>query len=253
MRLLLTNDDGHRAPGLNALAAALSVDHEVVVVAPDRELSGISHAITLTEPIAIRALNGREVGTGWAVKGTPADCVKLAFWRLLADNRPDLVVAGINRGANVGLNLLYSGTVAAAREASLLGLRAVAFSLDSHSPTADFGPAARLARRIVDLILKSELPAGLALNVNFPVAEELDLAMCRLTKQSLAAPRENFIGRHDPRGNDYFWQDQEVYDQPLDPDSDLAVLRRGLVSITPLRFDLTAHGDLADLPAKLGL
>lgn len=245
MNILLTNDDGHRAPGLLALHRALTeAGHRVTVIAPNRELSGVSHAITLADPIAVRLLNGRRGLTGWSVKGTPADCVKLAYWELMKTDRPALVAAGINRGANLGLNLLYSGTLAAAREAGLLGLAAMAFSLDDHSEGADFEPAARLAAEMIDRWGERLLRPGAVWNVNFPARSGLDLSDVRTTRQSLITPVEQFIGRHDPRGNDYFWQDQERYPTDPAPDSDLAAVRQGLVSLTPVSADLTDQSRL---------
>jgi len=247
MRLVLTNDDGIDAPGLLALLKTLEADHEVLVVAPEVEQSAVGHAITLADPIKVRRVmkNGRV--SGWAVKGTPADCVKLACWRFWAEEPPDLVVSGINRGANVGLNVLYSGTVSAATEAGLLGRPAVAFSLDSLDPQADYGPAAALAARLVALWVKRGLTPRRVLNVNFPNRPDLDLSLCRLAHQGLTPLKEKFLERQDPRGNLYFWQGFEVLADPPDSLSDQAVLAQGLIPITPLQFDLTDHACLRDL------
>jgi len=257
MPILVTNDDGVDAPGMAALVAALRPAHQIAVVAPEIERSAVGHAITLTDPIKVRRLR-RERGTwGWAVKGTPADCVKLAFWKLLADRQPHLVVSGINRGPNAGLNLLYSGTVSAATEAALLGLTGLAFSLDSYDLEADYGPAAKLALDLIDLVLARSLKPGLALNVNFPDRPDLSLNRCRLTRQSLARPMEEFVERRDPRGNLYFWQAGESIkepDQRPGPDlTDQEALFQGYTSITPVQFDLTNHQALAELGPDLGL
>lgn len=240
MRVLITNDDGVRAPGLAALVRALRGRCLITIVAPERELSGIGHAISLAEPISIRARPDDEGLPGWAVRGTPADCVKLAWWELMAEARPDVVVSGINRGANVGLNVLYSGTVAAAREAAILGAVGLAFSLDNHDPGADFGPAAELAAELVITWGRAGLEPGTCINVNIPDKKGLSPADCRPARQSLIAPDERFINRKDPRGNTYYWQDVEVYTSPPVEDTDRAVLERGLVSVTALRLDQTA-------------
>jgi len=253
VRLLLTNDDGFPAPGLTALAAALAEGHEISLVAPEVEQSGVSQAITLVEPIKARQISNRRGFKGWAISGTPADCVKLAVWELLADRRPEMVVAGINRGANTGLNIFYSGTVAAAREAAMLGLPALALSLASRASRPDFGPAARLAGQLIERLAARPLPPGLALNVNIPARPDLSLSLCRLTRQAKTPPLERFIGRHDPRGNLYFWQDEEIYRQPFEPLSDQAALAEGLISITPIHFDLTAHEERDQAARCLGL
>ncbi len=245
MRLLITNDDGYAAPGIRALMAALRPEHEMVVVAPESEQSAVGHAITLSDPIKVRQVSVEERLTVWSVKGTPADCVKLAFWHLLADQPPELVVSGINRGANVGLNVLYSGTVSAATEAGLLGLPAMAVSLDSFDPWADYGPAARLAAELVaGLAGQGALSPGRVLNINVPNRPDLSRALCRLTRQGLEAPAERFLGREDPRGNLYYWSDVERHLTPFAPDTDQAALSQGLVSVTPIHFDLTDHASL---------
>lgn len=252
MRLLLTNDDGINAPGLKALMRAFHPGHQLTVIAPEVEQSAVGHAITLSQPIQVHRLNDSDGIVVFAVRGTPADCVKLAYWELMAQARPELIVSGINRGANVGLNLLYSGTVSAATEAAGLGLSGLAVSLDTFDLEADYTPAARLTGLLIDRLAGFGLSPGQALNVNIPFRPDLSLDLCRLTKQGLVRPQEEFIARRDPRDNLYYWQAEEKIEAALDPASDQAVLAQGFVSITPIHFDLTDHQTLNRLAGSLG-
>jgi len=259
MLILATNDDGIEAPGLAALARALGrvlgPEGRVVVVAPEVEQSAVGHAITLADPIKVRKLRRNGGNWGWAVRGTPADCVKLAYWRLLEGQKPDLVVSGINRGANTGLNLLYSGTVSAATEAAFLGLTGMAFSLDTFDLEADYGPAADLAAELAGRVLERRMRPGAVLNVNFPYRPDLSLADCVVTRQGLTRMKDNFIRRQDPRGGLYYWQATEKVD-PADPaphqrPTDQLALAQGKVSITPIQFDLTNHRLTEELGSQL--
>lgn len=245
MRLLLTNDDGVYAPGLAALHQALADKHEVVVVAPETEQSAVGHAITLADPIRVRTLGPRTGFSGWAVSGTPADCVKLALHELLPQP-PELVVSGINAGANVGVNVLYSGTVSAASEAAILGLHGVAVSVAAHQDP-DFAFAARLAAHLVDLHPSLGLPPEVCLNVNVPSLPDDQIKGIRFTRQSNARLMERFLRRSDPRGRTYFWQAGETMGSEGELDTDYPALRAGYVTITPVRHDLTHEGMLADL------
>ncbi len=259
MKVLITNDDGVNAPGLAALVQALARRFEVVVAAPEVEQSAVGHAITLADPIKVRPLNRSHpltsLGRGWAVRGTPADCVKLAVSQLLNGEKPALVVSGINRGANTGLNLLYSGTVSAATEAAFLGLTGLAFSLDSFDSQADYGPGAELALRLTELVLERNLAPGLVINVNFPDRPGLSLDDCVAARQGLAMMKEVFLERLDPRGNLYYWQSGEEVRVPNGRKgrvpTDQEVLAQGRVPVTPIQLDLTDHGVLKDLGEKL--
>ncbi len=237
MRLLLTNDDGVYAPGLAALHAALAGEHEVVVVAPETEQSAVGHAITLADPIRVRRLGPRTGFDGWAITGTPADCVKLAVSELLPQ-APDLVVSGINLGANVGVNLLYSGTVSAATEAAILGLPGVAYSLGTLKDP-DFAYAASLAAHLVGLYPSLGVPRHVPLNVNVPALPAHKIKGIRFTRQSGARLVERFLRRSDPRGHIYYWQAGETMGTEGDLDTDYPALLAGYVTITPVRHDLT--------------
>lgn len=250
MRILLTNDDGIRAVGVRAMHKALvKAGHEVVVAAPTTEQSAVGHAVTLSSPLRVKELVEVDF-RGFAVSGTPVDCVKLALSRIM-DVRPDFVVSGINAGANVGVDILYSGTVSAATEAALIGLPALAVSFDGFNPV-DLSGQADYAAGLIPKIPLAELPRQCVLNLNFParaIAETLPLVVCRHTR---AAYEDFYDRRTDPRGRDYYWLDGLIPPGRLSPDSDRALLTKGHITLTPLKFDFTDHATLTQLHAKLG-
>ena len=237
MRILLTNDDGVYAPGLAALHAALKACHEVTVVAPETEQSAVGHAITLSDPIRVRPLGPRTGFAGYAVSGTPADCVKLALHELLPQ-KPELVVSGINLGANLGVNLLYSGTVSAATEAAIQDLPAMAVSLGTLRDP-DFSLAARFMAGLIEKLPQLDIPLRVSLNVNVPALAEEKIKGVRFTRQSDARLMERFIKRTDPRGHTYFWQAGETMGTEGDLETDFPALRAGYITITPVNHDLT--------------
>jgi 5'-nucleotidase len=239
MRILLTNDDGIYAKGIEALHEHLSKDHDVVVVAPETEQSAVGHAITLTDPLRVKSINRNGAFFGYAVKGTPADCVKLAINELV-ELAPDLVVSGINLGANVGINVIYSGTVSAATEGTILGVPAIAFSINSFRDP-DFEPAARFARLLVRQVGEHGLPPHTSLNVNVPAIPESKIKGVRVTRQGITRFVEKFDRRVDPRENVYYWQCGST--PPLDEDgnTDASALANDCISITPIQHDLTNY------------
>lgn len=246
MRYLLTNDDGIYARGLSALRRELSRDAECLIVAPEIEQSAVGHAITLLRPLMVRRVKKDGEFYGHAVLGTPADCVKLGI-RELSGGPIDLVVSGINRGANVGINVLYSGTVSAATEAAILGVPAMAVSLDTHRD-ADYTVAARLARRLASWMTGNGLGRGVALNVNVPALPEDQIRGIVVARQGRARLMESFERRVDPREHEYYWLAGETrLAADEEPDSDASALRRGMVTITPIDYDLTCHPCLDDL------
>jgi 5'-nucleotidase len=246
MRILVTNDDGIDAPGLHALAEALRPLGDVVIVAPDRQQSAVGHAVTVSEPLRVVPLrrDGRVIG--YAVNGTPADCVKLAVTALLPW-RPDVVASGINHGRNTAVNILYSGTVSAATEATLLGIPSVAFSLDTFEPEADFRAAAVIARHLVAHLPKLELPAGTLLNVNIPNLPLERIRGVRLTRQGNSLWRDWYERRRDPWGREYFWLAGEYVLVDASPEADDVALAEGYVSVTPIRYELTDTATLERL------
>lgn len=245
MNILITNDDGIHAPGLRALKTRLEREHQVLVVAPETEQSAVGHAITLTRPIKVRQIKENGALYGHAVGGTPADCVKIALAELM-EHKPDLVVSGINLGANVGVNLLYSGTVSAASEAVICGIAALAVSLNTFLDP-DFGPAAQAAARLIGTWGQLGLARGVAVNMNVPALAANEIKPAVWARQATQIPREYFVRRRDPRGNTYFWLGGEALPEELEPDTDLALLNQGFITLTPIHHDLTHHGALARL------
>jgi 5'-nucleotidase len=235
MRILLSNDDGYQAPGLRALYDAMVAVADVVVVAPDRDRSGASNSLTLEQPIrAAEAENGFV-----RVEGTPTDCVHLAITGLLNDE-PDMVVSGINAGANMGDDVLYSGTVAAATEGRFLGYPAMAVSIDSHTPR-HFETAARVAVRLVKHLCTQPLAADSILNVNVPDVPYDALKGIVATRLGHRHKAEPVVRDQDPRGRPIYWVGPAGAEQDAGPGTDFHALRNGFVSVTPLQVDLTRH------------
>ncbi len=250
MRYLLTNDDGIYAKGLSALYEELSQDAECLIVAPEVEQSAVGHAITVFRPLMVRRADKNGRFLGYAVAGTPADCVKIGLRELL-EGPVDLVISGINRGANVGINVLYSGTVSAATEGVILGVPSLAISLDTHHQ-ADYAFAARIARKMAAFMIKHGPFTNCVLNVNVPNLPENDIKGIVVVKQGQGRLTENFDKRTDPRDNIYYWLTGEMHCAgPEDPDSDAAALRRGMITVTPLYYDLTRYDALAALNEKI--
>ena len=243
-RILVTNDDGVHSPGIRALADALRPLGDVLIVAPLSEASAIGHALTLRRPLRLQTL-----GDGiHAVDGTPTDCVNIAI-RIVLDGRgPDLVASGINKGYNLGDDVTYSGTVAGALEAALLGIPALAVSLGGSDAEFDFGQAARVAARVAEEMLAHPLPPRTFLNVNVPPRSA---AGHRITVQGRRNHETSVTARVDPRGQSYYWIDEAICRWHDHPRSDYQTVQEGLVSITPLQPDLTAHDALSALEASL--
>jgi 5'-nucleotidase len=242
MRILVTNDDGILAPGIRALAEALAGLGTVDVVAPDSGQSGAGHAITFMAPLIAERISVDGKDFGWSVDGSPADCVKLAV-RELCEEPPDLVVSGINAGANRGIDVLYSGTVAAAAEAAFIGIPAIAVSLEG-SAGFDFEGAGRWARRVVERALALGIAPGTVLNVNVPALDRGEPKGVKLVPQSTSPWEDSYIRRKDPRGRAYFWLTGESPEPATGEETDLIALRHGWVTITPLQYDLTQRAQL---------
>ncbi len=249
LKILLTNDDGIHALGLCALYDALAHEHDVFVVAPDNERSAVGHAITLADPIRVRKVRRRGQFFGWAISGTPADCVKLGV-NVLIDERIDLVLSGINQGANVGINVLYSGTVSAATEAAILGIRSSAVSLDEYiSP--DFCFAAHTVRQLLPWIMNAETSPDVAFNINIPSIHPAKILGVKITRQGTARFVEQFEKRIDPRGNTYYWQAGETLNSDTKDEVDYVYLKKGFITITPIHHDLTNYEALNNLKMPL--
>lgn len=247
MKILLTNDDGIHARGLMALYEQLSVDHEVDVVAPESEMSAVGHAITLTSPLRVQAVHKNGSFFGYGVRGTPADCVKIAIQELLK-MPPDIIISGINPGANVGVNVLYSGTVSAATEGAFLGIDSAAISLNTQKDP-DYTTAARFCHEIIRFININGLKKGTALNVNVPALPAEKIKGVSITRQAVSMLKDKFDRRIDPRGDTYYWLSDETPVEKEAEDSDAMALKDDRITITPISYDLTCQGEMERLKA----
>lgn len=246
--ILLCNDDGIEAPGIIALASALDGLGDLCVVAPDDEQSAVGHAITVRDPVRAHP-HSFETPSGSifarAVTGTPADCIKLAMNQLLP-RAPDLVISGINQGPNTAVNILYSGTVSAATEASILGIDAMAVSLCAWSD-GDFEVAGRYARQIAEHVLETGLPEGVLLNVNVPDGSADAIRGVRITRQARSRWEESFKERTDPFDRPYYWMSGTFVSLDEGDNTDHEAVENGYVSVTPIQHDMTAHEHLDDI------
>ncbi|MBI5233400.1 MAG: 5'/3'-nucleotidase SurE [Deltaproteobacteria bacterium] len=243
--ILVSNDDGIRSEGIKALARALRKMGEVYVVAPDRERSAASHSLTLHRPLRADEVGLRQ----WAVDGTPTDCISLAVGKILP-KRPDIVVSGINKGANLGEDTLYSGTVSAAMEGTLLGIPSIAVSLSGRKgypiqKDFDFGASAAFAARLVRAVLKSGLPSDTLLNVNCPCS--VKIKGWRATKQGKRTYSDTVIEKVDPRGRKYYWISGNIEMWEGGEEADFYAVQEGYVSITPLHVDMTNYSSIKDI------
>lgn len=243
--ILLTNDDGIQAPGLFALYQSIREMDDVVVVAPETEMSAVGHAITLSDPLRVKEVSRNGDFFGYAVSGTPADCVKIALKAVL-DQKPDMVISGINQGANVGMNLIYSGTVSAATEGTILGIPSIAISLDSFIDP-DFSFAASFAKKVALKVKEKGLPRGTLLNVNVPHVPEDKIQGVDVVPQGKSRVIEEFDKRIDPRQHTYYWQAGEMVMEDEDQGTDCWSVHHNRVSITPLHFDMTSHENIESI------
>ncbi len=240
MKILLSNDDGVHAEGIRVLAEALSDLADITIVAPDRNRSGASNSLTLEQPLRVNELSAGN----YSVQGTPTDCVHFALNELMKDDLPDLVLSGINHGANLGDDVLYSGTVAAAMEGHFLGVQSIAFSLVGN---AHFTTAAHIARHLVEQHLASPIPTNRLLNVNIPDVPLEDLKEIRVTRLGARHHAEAMIKQQDPRGHDIYWLGPPGKEQDAGEGTDFYAIEQGYVSLTPLQVDLTAHESLLSM------
>jgi 5'-nucleotidase len=241
MRILVSNDDGILAPGLRALATAMREFGDVTVVGPEENQSANGHRKTLSRPLRINKVNIGEDVEAYSINGSPADCVAMAVLGVI--KQPiDMVVSGINRGANLGQDLTYSGTVAAAFEATIQRRKAVAFSLDNPSLNADYSAAAQVARMVVREVIQNGLPPMTLLNVNVPNLPYDQIKGVKITRQGIRVYRDRLDERFDPMGQPYYWiaGDAPTGDVTLEG-TDIWAIHNGFASVTPVQLDLTAH------------
>lgn len=245
MLILLTNDDGIYAPGLQALEAELRKLGDVIVVAPATEQSGVGHSITFLQPLVAKQVFDGDRLRGWAVEGSPADSVKLGIFEF-CPRRPDVVVSGLNGGLNAGINVLYSGTVAAAIEGAFFGITSVACSLEFNEH-ANYQRAAQIARGIIEQVLAQKGPEPQLYNLNIPTVACQRPADVRVVPMGVSRYGEQFIKRTDPRGRSYYWATNDPPPQPTGHETDLTALTKGFVTLTPLQYNMTRHSVLADM------
>lgn len=246
MHILLTNDDGIEAIGIQSLRMELERVGRVSVVAPDRERSASGHGITVHKPLRVETVSFSGGKVGWAVSGTPADCVKLALEGLLVGQRPDLVVSGINRGANLGTDVLYSGTVSAAIEGMMAGIPSVAVSLTGEDHL-DFSFAARFTAKVCAKLYREGLAKDTLLNINVPDLPANEIRGVQVTRLGTRRYDNAVHKRKDPRGKVYYWLAGEVVDVNREPGTDLAAIAEQAISVTPIHFDLTDYRILEEV------
>lgn len=245
MRILLTNDDGIYAPGLAALERELVGLGDLTLVAPAVEQSGVGHSITFLSPLVVKDVFEGDRRRGWAVEGSPADCVKLGIFEFCSQ-RPDLVVSGINGGLNAGINVLYSGTVAAAIEGAFFGITSIAVSLEFNEHS-DADRAARLAVGVIKDILARKGPERQLYNINIPTVALAQPKGIKVVPMGVERYGEHFEKRIDPRGRNYYWATSDPPPRPGTEETDLTALAAGYVTVSPLDFDLTRRDVLATM------
>ena len=245
--ILVTNDDGITAPGIRALISVMNELGDVVVVAPDSPQSAMGHAITINSTLycdSIKIDDGPQIE--YSCSGTPADCIKMGVNEILK-RKPDICVSGINHGSNSSINVIYSGTMSAAIEASIEGIPAIGFSLLDYRWNADFESIKSFIKKITVEAMKQGIPKGNALNVNFPKLKEGDIKGIKICRQAKAHWIEKFDKRKSPQGKEYYWLTGEFINQDDGEDSDEWALKNGFISVVPIKFDMTDHSNIKEL------
>ncbi len=238
--ILVTNDDGVDAPGLLALKKALEPLGEIAVLAPDHNWSAAGHPRTMHKPLRVEEVRLADGSIAYASNGAPSDCVALAVLGFFP-RRPDLVVSGINLGGNMGYDITYSGTVAAAIEAAIFGIPAIAVSIDTFSPDADYTPAAEFAAELARHVLEKGLPPHTLLNVNVPAIPKEQIKGVQVTRLGRRFYEDKLIKRQDPRGKDYYWLGGGPPMDIIEEGTDVGAVARGYISVTPLHLDMTDY------------
>jgi len=245
--ILITNDDGAHAGGLKALIEIASEFGEVVVVAPEESQSGMSHAITMKQPIRIKQWKENF----FICSGTPVDCVKLALNQLL-DRKPDLLLSGINHGSNASVSIIYSGTMAAAIEGGVNGIHSVGFSLLDYAPDADFKPGKKFVRKVINEVIQNGIPPEICLNVNIPALPEPQIKGIKICRQTRGCWQEEFDKRTDPFNRDYYWLTGYFKNnEPAATDTDEWALKENYISIVPIRVDFTCFDFIPALKKRI--
>lgn len=245
--ILVTNDDGIVAPGIRALIAVAKTLGEPVVVAPDKPQSGQGHAITLRQPLRLHAVDYFEGIEAYQCTGTPVDCVKIAKHHVLKGRKPALCVSGINHGSNAAINILYSGTMSAAMEASLEGINSIGFSLLNFDYDADFEPSKPFVKKIMTYVLENGLPNTKLLNVNIPKLPKDEIQGIKICRQADAGWAEQFLENQDPMGRKYYWMTGTFVNRDHGQDTDIWALENGYISVVPSGHDLTTYKAITPL------
>ncbi len=255
MNILISNDDGILANGIKALIKELSKNHDVYVIAPDRERSAAGHSITLHTPLRVQEIDVKYGAKRcWMTTGTPGDCIKIGVNAILDNTElPDLIISGINHGPNLGGDILYSGTVSCAMEGALLGVPSIAVSLASlKSEYEDFKFAAEFTAKFIDKMSDYKFPAKTVLNINVPGLDKEDISGIAVTELGKRMFTDNYERRIDPRGKVYYWMAGELITEPEDARTDIAAVRNNKISITPITYDMTRKGFMTELENRLG-
>ncbi len=237
LHILISNDDGIDSLGIFALVQEIKKIADVTVIAPDKQQSAVGHAITMNYPLRAVPFHKNGQLFGYAVEGTPADAVKLGV-RSLMKTKPDMILSGINHGSNTAINIIYSGTVSAATEGTILGIPSIAISLTTYGES-DFSYAAKFARNLVLLVAEKGLPEGTLLNVNVPAVAENEIAGVLLTRQGKSTWDDTFDVRRDPANREYFWLTGKMNVIDTETDADQIAIQNRFVSVTPIHYDLT--------------
>ncbi len=244
--ILVTNDDGYFAGGITALVEVMKEFGDVLIVSPHLPQSGMGHAITINEPLRLQKTTHFGEMDAYSCTGTPVDCVKLAIYGILK-KKPDLIVSGINHGANFSVNVLYSGTMSAAVEGALEGIPSIGFSLLDHSKYADFSGAKKIAKVVVEKALSNDFPKNTCLNVNVPKGDHKDIKGIKICRQGAGHWEDEFIERKDPTGNSYYWMSGSFGEMDKNEDTDTWALKNNFASIVPVQYDMTAHSEIATI------
>ncbi|MBN9564602.1 MAG: 5'/3'-nucleotidase SurE [Alphaproteobacteria bacterium] len=246
-RVLLCNDDGIHAPGLKSLyEIASQISDDIWIVAPENEQSGASHSLSLRHPLRIKKINEKK----YSVNGTPTDCVLVALRHILKDQRPHLVLSGVNYGSNLAEDVTYSGTVAAAMEATLFNIPSVAFSLDVNDTLPKWATAEHFGAKIIQILMQYSWPEKVLVNVNFPDLVVKSVAGFRVTYQGQRQIFQDLLQTFDPRGVPYYWVGSPKDDDSEHSDSDLSAIKQGAITITPINLDLTHVDSLQELTTR---
>lgn len=243
--ILISNDDGIHAPGIEALYQEVRKFADIVIVAPDKQQSAVGHAITMNYPLRVEKIYKGGAFYGYGVEGTPADAVKLGV-RTLLDRKPDLLLSGINHGSNTAISIIYSGTVSAATEGTVLGIPSIALSLTTYEKP-DFSYAARFAARLARMVLQKGLPSGVLLNVNIPPFPEGEIQGVVITRQGKSIWNDTFESRRDPNNREYFWLTGDLSQLDSSLEDDQYAITQRYISITPIHYDLTEYGMIEEL------